>query len=103
MYLDSYVDLRIVEYALSRILAVECKEKLRNCEDDIFIEEIEDHLCYSDIIESPMVEHQFPQTLELPDGIITRLNCPHSLLTVNSYSNMSLLDHVYIVSSISDG
>ena len=57
MYLDSYVDLRIIENALPRILAIECKEKLRNSEDDIFIEEIKDHLCNSYIIKPPMVKN----------------------------------------------
>ena len=49
-----------------------------------------------------MDKKEFPQCSELGQGIVTRLNCPHSFLAIKADSNMGFLDHIDIICTITD-
>ena len=39
---------------------VEGEHRLDYCEDHVFVEKVEDHFCYSHVVESTVMEQQFP-------------------------------------------
>lgn len=96
-------DVKIVKKSLSGPSIIKSKEKLRHCEHDIFVVEIENHFRVSNIRPSTMNKQQFPQILKFSQSKIRGLNSPHTFLTIQSHSNMSLLYHINIIGPISNG
>lgn len=95
-------DVPIVEDWLSWVFRVEREEELREGDHEVFIEEIENAFRNTDVIQTAVVQYQFPQELELTNRIVTRLHSTHSFIAINADSNMSFLDHIYIVGTVTD-
>lgn len=55
-----FFSLQIIENTLTRILVVECEEELWNSEDNVLVEEVQDHFSYPDIVQSSMIQYQLP-------------------------------------------
>lgn len=75
--------------------------KLHRCEDHVLVEKVENHLGNPHVVNSPVVEQQFPQQAKLADGVIGNLGCSRSLLTKDPDPYMSLHYHIYVISPIS--
>jgi hypothetical protein len=50
-----------------------------------------------------MDEEESAEELELPDGIIRVASCLVAFLAKDANTNVGLLDHVHVISSITDG
>jgi hypothetical protein len=50
-----------------------------------------------------MDKEESSEELELPDGIIGVASCLVAFLSKDTNTNVGLLDHVYIICSITDG
>jgi hypothetical protein len=75
---------------------------LRERENNVFVEEVEDELTVPDIGPSAMYQDQSPEKLELSKCVISGLYCSHSLITIETHANVSFKDHGNIISSVSD-
>lgn len=81
---------------------VEAVHELGGCEDHVLVEEVEDHLGDPHVVQSPVVEQQFPQEAELSNRVISHLCGSCALLTENTHTDVGLHDHVYIVGAVPD-
>lgn len=72
-------------------------------EDHVLVEEVKNQFCYSDVVESAMVEQQFPKKAELPDGVIGDLGSSSAFLAIDADPYVGLHDHVDIVGPVADG
>lgn len=52
--------LQFIKYTCSCMTTKECKIKLWNCKNDIFVEKIQNHFRYTNIILSSMIKYKFP-------------------------------------------
>jgi hypothetical protein len=95
-------DIPIIENAQSGVSIVEAVHHLRNREDHVFVEEVEDHFGNPDIAPSTMDHKQPPKSFEFGQSIVAGLHCAHSFLSVYSYADVGFLDHVNIIRSISN-
>ena len=95
-------DVKIIKESLTTPSIVETEEKLREGENDIFIVKIENHFGIPDIGPTSMYEKQFPKTLKFSQSEIRGLHSSHSFLSIQTNSDMSFLNHVAIISPISN-
>ena len=79
---------------------VESEYCLNYCEDHVFVEKVEDHFCYSHIVESAVMEEQFPKQAELSDGVVGYLGGSGALLPEDANPHIGLHYHVDVVGSI---
>ena len=95
-------DVERVEDGLPREPVHEGEKELREGENDVLVEEVEDHLRDPDVAPPSVHEHEPPQRLELRQRVVTRLHGAHSLLPVETDPDVRLLDHVHVIGSVPD-
>ena len=92
----------VVPDCLSALARVELEQDLNHSHDEVFVEEIVDHLGDADVVDSAVDQQQFGQQLELADCEVTDLNGPHPLVPENTDSDIRLLNHVAVVRPVPD-
>ena len=73
-----------------------------NGEYHVLVEKVEDQLGVSDVAPSAMQEEQSVESFEFWNSEIRRVSCLSSFKSEDSNTNVSLLDHVNVVCSISN-
>lgn len=91
----------IIIDTLGRIQGIESKQELRQSENDILKEEIENHSGDSIIVMITMEEQQSPNILELSNSKITTLSSPQAFITIYSNAYICCLYHIHIICTIS--
>lgn len=95
-------DVHVVEERLTGVGAEKGGDELRDGEEHVLVEEVENHLADSDVVPPAMHEQQPPQHPKLRQSIIPRLHSPHTLLAIQSHPNMRLLYHSHIICAIAN-
>ena len=95
-------DVKIVEKSLTTPSILKTKVKLRQSKYDVFVVEIKYHFWVSYIRPSAMNEQQLPQGFEFRQSKIRSLNCSHTFFPIQPNSYVSFLNHVNIISAISN-
>lgn len=88
---------------LPRSQAVEGIDELNCREDHVFVEEVQNHLCDSDIVESAVIKDEFPEETELTNGVVGHLSSSGSFFSINANPYVGFHDHVDIIGSIPYG
>lgn len=96
-------NVKIIEDSSCRISTEECEVELWDGKDHVLVEEVQDHFGNSNVIPSSVNEQEFPQSLEFRNSKVTSLDSSHTFITVDTNTDVSFLDHVNIVSTISNG
>ena len=91
-----------LEENLARECIVQCKPELGKYEDKVFVESVHHQVGISAIVFTTMEEHKDFEVLELTKTKISRSGCLHSFTSCNSDSNISCLNHWYVISSVTN-
>ena len=76
---------------------------MREGEEHVLVEEVEDHLADAHVVPPPVHQHQPPQHPELRESIIAGLHRRHALLPEQPDPDVRCLYHRDIVGTVSDG
>ena len=96
-------DVDVIEDCLAGVAAVEGEDELRDREQHVLVEEVQDHLGDADVVPPPVHQQQPPQHAELGQCVVTCLNGAHALLAEEADSDVGGFDHRYVVGAVADG
>ena len=88
---------------LPRSQTVEGIDELDCRKDHVFVEEVQNHLCDSDVVEPAVIEDELPEETELANGVVGHLSSSGAFFSIDTNPYVGFHDHVDIISSIPNG
>ena len=89
-----------IEYSHGTEAAIVSVKIVRHCQSHIFVEKVKNKCRNTSVACPSMDEDQRPEHLELRYCEVRSLNCSHTFITVQTNTYMRLVDHAYVIVTI---